>query len=298
MSPRLSPDNVADHLRDLRLLAPDEPATVRPLTGGEHDVRFAVTGPRRGFVVKQALPAPGGDPSRILVEHRAMGTIRPPIPDGCIPSVLAVDPANAVLVLDALPPTARALSDALADGRPEPRVAEFAGMMLGAVHRIGRDRPGVAARFPDRSWFRATRLAALRRASADVRPAPPILEVLAGLDTRAVTMVHGSYVPANLHVADRRVILAEYEAAHWGDPSFDTGLCVGDLLAAGAASSAEVFWSAYRSRMSGAEAVAADEGRTVAVALLRMRSVGSPRAAELLSSPPETVGELARSAAG
>lgn len=298
MSLRLSSDNVAEHLRGLRLLAPDEPATVRPLTGGEHDVRFAVTGARRGFVVKQALPAPGGDPSRILIEHRAMGTIRPPIPDGCIPSVLAVDPVNAVLVLDALPPTARPWADELAAGRTEPRVAEFAGMMLGAVHRIGRDRPAVGERFPDRGWFRATRLAPLRQALADVRPAPPVLDVLAGLDTRAVTMVHGSYVPANLHVADRRVILAEYEAGHWGDPAFDTGLCVGDLLAAGAASSAEIFWSAYRSRMSGAEAVAADEARTVVVALLRMLATGSPRAAGRLASPPATLGELARSAAG
>jgi 5-methylthioribose kinase len=239
MSLTLSVENLPHYLRTQGVLAADEePVRVERLSGGVSGIVLKATTPRRRFVAKQALPRLDvaeewlSDPARIVIEHRAMGTVRPGMPDGSVPAVFHADRENFVILMECAPEGAVNWKESLLAGGVEPWVAAAAGSMLADIHDIARIRPEVRTKFEDTTFFHQLRVDPFHVKLMSVHPdlTPRLKAVVDGMAARRTTMVHGDYSPKNILVFERRLILLDYEVAHWGDPAFDVSFCLGHLL--------------------------------------------------------------------
>jgi 5-methylthioribose kinase len=239
MSLNISVENLPDYLRSRRLTTPDEePLRVVRLSGGVSGTVLKVTTAGRRFVVKQALPRLDvaeewlSDPARIFIEHRAMGTIRPGMPDGSVPAVMHADRENFLILMECAPEESENWKENLLAGKVEPAVAAAAGSMSADIHHVARIRPEVRAKFEDTTFFHQLRVDPFHIKLMSVHPdlKPRLQDVVDRMAARRVTMVHGDYSPKNILVCGPRLILLDYEVAHWGDPAFDVSFCLGHLL--------------------------------------------------------------------
>jgi 5-methylthioribose kinase len=60
--------------------------------------------------------------------------------------------------------------------------------------------------------------------------APAIHAEAARMLAHRETLVHGDYSPKNLFAYPDRVLMIDFEVAHWGDPAFDAAFCLTHLL--------------------------------------------------------------------
>jgi 5-methylthioribose kinase len=73
--------------------------------------------------------------------------------------------------------------------------------------------------------------------------------------TRKASLVHGDWSPKNILVHDGRAIAIDFEALHFGDPSFDAAFLLNHLLLktfygiAGAPRLALIFWHVLQSEI-------------------------------------------------
>jgi aminoglycoside phosphotransferase (APT) family kinase protein len=112
-------------------------------------------------------------------------------------------------------------------------------------------------------FFETLRLEPYYRYTAGRLPdAMPFYDALiADTLANAITLVHGDYSPKNVLVRQDRLVLLDYEVAHWGDPAFDVGFAMTHLLSkahhvaahrARFAEAARLFWRSYAGEVGAA----------------------------------------------
>ncbi len=221
------------------------PFEVRRLTGGVSSLVFMARGMSgMRLVIKQSLErlavaeewlAPR---ERILTEAEAMTALASVLPEGSVPSVYFIQAAKFTYGMQAAPQDAVLFKSALMEGRWEEAWFDAAGEMLATLHRETSWRADeFGTRFADQTMLDVLRLDPYYRRAArahpDLKEAFARAEKCAKSDARC--LVHDDYSPKNIFVqpATGRLILLDYEGAHWGNPAFDVGFFLTHPLAKG-----------------------------------------------------------------
>jgi Ser/Thr protein kinase RdoA (MazF antagonist) len=89
--------------------------------------------------------------------------------------------------------------------------------------------------FGNREFFEQLRIEPFFVRSAERNPQArgAIDDVIQRLRAPGQVLVHGDYSPKNMLVRDERVVILDWEVAHWGEPRFDLAFCVSHLLLSG-----------------------------------------------------------------
>jgi hypothetical protein len=320
------PHQLDHYLRARGSLQPGEVMQTAVLSGGVSNKAVLVFWPDgRSWVVKQALPKLRvqadwfSDPARIHREALGLRWYTQVAPPGAVPELLFEDEVEHVLAMQAVPQPHENWKAMLLRGALDfDHVRQFAAL-LGCCHRRATGCGAeIRPLFADRRYFEALRLEPYYRyAAARVPEATDFLDALIDETlATAVTLVHGDYSPKNVLVRDGRLVLLDYEVAHWGDPSFDAGFALTHLLSKAHhlvaqrprfAEAANLFWQTYagevRDRFSGIEARAVRQTLGCLLARVDGRSPleylsGAERdrqrraALALMHRPPYTIDEL------
>jgi len=216
----------------------------------------------RAWVLKQALPKLRvavdwfSDPERIHREAVALQWYARLAPRGSVPSLVFEDRERHLLGMEAVPQPHRNWKNSLLEGNLRHDHFEQFGRLLGDVHRQAASEPELHRVFADTSFFESLRLEPYYLYSAEQVPeaADFLHRLVADTRARAVTLVHGDYSPKNILIRDDRLVLLDYEVAHFGDPAFDLGFSLAHFcskahhmpdLRLGFAGAAEIYWRTY-----------------------------------------------------
>jgi hypothetical protein len=259
----------AAYLRAKRFVVADEDLSMECLPGGVSNrtvlVRFS---DGRCWVLKQALPKLRvavdwfSSPERIHREALALQWFGRLAPAGSVPRFEFDDESNHLLGMQAIPFPHQNWKAVLLSGRVNFKHVEQFGRLLGLFHRQASQVCEVRRAFEDRSFFESLRLEPYYLYSAE--QVPEAAEFLHRLveETRScrLTLVHGDYSPKNILLWDDKLILLDYEVAHFGEPAFDLGFSLTHFLSkahhltaqrALFAEAAILYWQVYRQTLGG-----------------------------------------------
>jgi 5-methylthioribose kinase len=259
------PESLLAYLRASGRIGPGEHPVLRPLAGGVSSRVMLVERepPADSWILKQALPKLRvavdwfSSPERMRREALALRWTAELVPQGSAPTLLWEEPDSHLLAMTAVPQPHVNWKTALLQGRGLEHAEAF-GRLLGIVHRRAWERRAeVQADFADRSFFESLRVEPYYRYTASRVPAAASFlgALIEETDRVTETLVHGDYSPKNVLVHDGRLVLLDYEVAHFGDPAFDVGFSTAHLLskanhlrglASSFARAATESWRAYR----------------------------------------------------
>ncbi len=287
------------HLRRLGYVNGGSLPPWRLLSGGISNwvVLFECNG---GVVVKGALArlrVPElwlADPTRAVLEGRAMAALGARLPHGSVPRVLFVDESASLVGMACAPAAATPWKDALLRGDVDPNVAREVGTLLGRMHRAAWDDMEIASQFRNLDLFRQLRLDPYHGRAADVADergehdvARLLREGANAMTGRRSTLVHGDYSPKNLLVTAGGVMAIDFEVVHWGNPDFDTAFLLTHLAlkaihrpaaAASLADAAHAFLEGYAAAVERRGLSEATDGALrQAGCLIRARADGKSR---------------------
>jgi 5-methylthioribose kinase len=212
------------------------------------------------------------DRSRILVERDCMAYLGTLLPPGSVPVVRFSDEESFAFGMTCAPPDGVLWKEALLGGVVENAAAERAGSLLGRIHSAAAGDEWARRRFIDQTVLIQGRVDPYHLTAAQANPdlAPIIHAEVERLLGTQLMLVLGDYSPKNTFVYADRVLVLDFEVAHWGDPAFDVAFCLTHLSlkackfpdrAASYLGAARLFWAAYIG------AVPDDHGRTEAAAV-------------------------------
>jgi tRNA A-37 threonylcarbamoyl transferase component Bud32 len=261
------PAALLHYLRQAGRIAPEEAPTTTILRGGVSN-RTVLLQRESGqaWVLKQALEKLRvavewhSDPIRIEREALGMVTLAMLLPDGAVPKLVFLDPAQHLLAMEAVPQPHDNFKSLLMAGRIEPDNFRQFGELLAAIHRGGWvRRDEFATAFADRQFFESLRLEPYYLYPTTLPSIPGqardfLLRLIERTRRTQDTLVHGDYSPKNILVHDGKLILLDHEVIHFGDPAFDIGFSFAHLLSKahhfpalrGAfADAASLYWNTY-----------------------------------------------------
>jgi len=252
------------YLRQKGFVAWGEDLTLECLPGGVSNrtvlVRFS---DGRSWVLKQALPKLRvavdwfSSPQRIHREALALRWFARLAPSGSVPNLEFEDETNHLLGMEAIRFPHQNWKTVLLAGNVSFNHVEQFGRLLGLVHQRASDDHDVRQIFADTSFFESLRLEPYYLYCAE--QLPESAEFLHRLveETRScrLTLVHGDYSPKNILLRDDKLVLLDYEVAHFGEPAFDLGFSLTHFLSkahhlpaqrALFAEAAVLYWRTYR----------------------------------------------------
>ena len=145
-----------------------------------------------------------------------------------------------------------------------------------------------------------------RAAAANPDLAADIEADIERLLERRRVLVLGDYSPKNLIVYPDHLLALDFEVAHWGDPSFDTGFMLTHLMAkalhrpdrvAELMAAASAFWHSYAETAAEAGAGEPETAGELAVLML-CRADGKSRLEYLTAQQRDTLRAVARRLVG
>jgi len=169
---------------------------------------------------------------RIWRETAAMQCLAPLLPAGVIPRVLFEDRDNYLFAMEAAPRAHIVWKQLLLEGCADVSIARRLGSYLAAMHQGTANRPDLASQFGDTEVFRQLRVDPFYRRVAAAAPAaaPHIDRLIAEMFNLPICLVHADFSPKNVLIAGERIVLVDFETAHYGDPAFDLGFFLSHLL--------------------------------------------------------------------
>jgi aminoglycoside phosphotransferase (APT) family kinase protein len=226
------------------------------------------------------------DVRRVVREAEAMEWLRERLGGPHIPRLLHLDRERNLLVMEAVPAAAENYKSILLRGEVDLALAEQFGWLLARIHNATADLE-THRRFGDATFFDELRLSPYYDTAAARHPdlAPRIRELRRECRESTFCLVHGDYSPKNVLVLHGRLILLDYEVAHFGNPSFDLGFALTHFLAKalhvpgrGPAfiAAARRFWETWRRDSRIAPEATAHAGQHLGAVLLARMDGKSP----------------------
>ena len=255
---------LAEYLRQRGLNTGCETPAFQNLAGGVSNRTVRVSFPEgRAWVLKQALGKLRvsvdwfSDPERIHREALALKWYAQLTSLGSVPNLVFEDHKQHLIGMEAVPFPHQNWKCELLNGKLDLSYFEQFGAMLGIIHRRAAAHPEIAEIFADAAFFESLRLEPYYLYSAGQVPeaADFLHELVADTRSRRVTLVHGDYSPKNILVYDGRLVLLDYEVAHFGDPGFDLGFSLAHFCSKAHhlpdrrmafAGAAALYWRTYR----------------------------------------------------
>ncbi len=204
------------------------------------------------------------DRERVFVERDCMEVLGERLP-GSSPEVVFSDDERIVFGMTIAPPGGVLWKQEHDAGKADPARTELAGELLGKLHAVTAGDAALAGRFGAAWPLVQGRVDPYHRTVARVHPelADAIEAEVERLLACQRCLVHGDYSPKNLIAYPDRMLMLDFEVAHYGDPAFDVAFLLALVLLDGMrhddpafAAEARRFWRVYR----GAAGAAARRG--------------------------------------
>ncbi len=235
----LSPDNLPQYLAG-RGLAKRGGVRACALGGGVSNIVLLIewaNEPYRRWVAKQSLGKLRvkddwrSDRGRIFREAKAIQALRPLLGDS-VPEVIYIDRENYLFIMTAAPMGSLAWKELLLGRRADLATAHQVAELLARIINGSRVDPWGYMEFSDRTVFDQLRIDPYYRTAAGRHPdvATALGELIADSWKIQTALVHGDYSPKNILVRGHKVVLIDFEVAHCGDPSFDSGFLLNHLF--------------------------------------------------------------------
>jgi 5-methylthioribose kinase len=143
-----------------------------------------------------------------------------------------VDPDNYTFGMTCAPAGGVLWKQALLEGQIELDAARRVGELLGRIQRRSATDPVAGERFADQSVLIEGRVDPYHLTTALRHPdvAAVIHDEVDRLLATRRTLVLGDYSPKNIFVYPGRLLIIDFEVAHWGDPAFDIAFCLTHLV--------------------------------------------------------------------
>jgi aminoglycoside phosphotransferase (APT) family kinase protein len=248
------------YLRGLGVAPADGEVRARSLGGGISNVVLLAEWDGGGVVVKQPLAELAVDDvwefdrDRVFIERDCMAVLGERLP-GATPAVVFSDDERFVFGMTVAPSGGAIWKQEHDAGIADPARTELAAELLGRLHAVTAGDEALATRF-HASWpLIQGRVDPYHRTAAQAHPelAERIEEEVDRLLATRRCLVHGDYSPKNLIAYPDRMLMLDFEVAHWGDPAFDVAFLLALVMLDGmrhdgAAFFAEArrFWHVYR----------------------------------------------------
>jgi 5-methylthioribose kinase len=212
--------------------------TLQTLPGGiSSDIAIVEDNGLR-YVVKAALSRLRvaadwrSDPARSHVEVEALRVAEELLGPERVPHVLWDDQEAHRFAMDLVGPQFHNWKTELLAGRVDYDTATSAGEVLGLLHSRSSTRLDLRERFGDTRYFYELRVVPYFLRIACVHPviAGHIERMIADIENHSAALVHGDFSPKNLLVDGSRIVVLDWEVAHWGDPRFDVAFCLTHLF--------------------------------------------------------------------
>jgi len=220
----------------------DEPV-VENLSGGVSSNVWKIVLKNNRWVMKQTLGKLKveedwfSDVERIHREHEVMEALYHFVPKGAIPKVLHVDYINHIYMMACAEEEAQTWKDILMKGNFSISVAENAAYLLREIHHHSNSIDAVdKAKFQDQKYFIQLRVDPFHCRLMQKYPelSSSIQKLIDELTVQKTCLVHGDFSPKNMLVEkDNKIVLIDFEVAHWGNPVFDVAYCLGHLMLKG-----------------------------------------------------------------
>ena len=173
------------------------------------------------------------DQSRIFRETACLNAISKYVGPEYVPRVYFEDRENFACLLECAPKNTVTWKEELLRGKFDHLVFEKVSSLLANFHRNTQNIEALERQFGDITNFLQLRISpyveAISRRHTDLEP--QLGEVIAGLVTQKLCLVHGDMSPKNiLLLPDRRVWIIDCEVAHYGNPAFDIAFCMNHLI--------------------------------------------------------------------
>lgn len=258
----LTESTTAGYLQERGVIPRGVPTMGESLGGGISNRVIRVTWDGGCLVAKQPLPRLRVEADwafsldRAEVEERCMRYLGHILPPGSVPKVLYSDRTDHVFAMTCAPGGGEVWKDALLRGEIDESTAVRAGSLLALLHCRAADDPQAREYFDDQAVLVQGRIDPYHRTASTRHPAlaQAIDEEVARLLATRESLVLGDYSPKNVIVYADRLLILDFEVAHWGDPAFDTAFCLTHLvlkacrlpkLADAYLAVAAAFWNAY-----------------------------------------------------
>lgn len=234
---QLTPETLGAYLAERGLVSDPAALSIRELGGGVSNCVSLIEGLGIRWVAKQSLGKLRvkdnwtSQRERIFREAAALESLGPTL-DGAVPKVVHVDRTNFLFVMTAAPEGSVVWKESLLDGQVSIAVAERAGGLLAAMISTSQHDWAFQQQFADRTVFDELRIDPYyRTAAARCGEAREALERLIEDSWKIQSsLVHGDYSPKNMLVFGDSIFLIDFEVAHWGDPTFDSGFLLNHLM--------------------------------------------------------------------
>ncbi len=239
------PENGDEDLKAVEELLPswgiskEENPRLTILGGGVSNLVVKVETQSRTFVVKRALPKLRvdedwfADRDRIVREAACLRVIGKCVGQEFSPRVLCEDGTNYACLLECAPEGTTTWKKNLLTGKVDPVVTEKVASFLSRFHGKTREDEDIRREFLDQSNFMQLRINPylVRISERHVDLKEQLDEIISGLTTRKLCLVHGDFSPKNiLLLPDGRVWIIDCEVAHYGNPAFDVAFCANHLI--------------------------------------------------------------------
>ncbi len=232
------PDALIAYLRAQSYIEDEEVPFIHVLAGGVSNKTVLVKrSSGDAWVVKQALPKlrVAADwfcsPDRIIREAEGMRSLYDLAPPGTITQMIALDPANFLLLMEAVPEPHANWKSMLLNGEIVDDHFKQFGELLAAIHSRSRLDLSLATAFDDRGYFESLRLEPYYSyALSNVCEAHFLADLIEQTRLRRFTLVHGDYSPKNVLDHNGKLVLLDHEVIHFGDPAFDIGFSLTHIL--------------------------------------------------------------------
>lgn len=251
------------YLRNQGLIKFDEECNIELLSGGVSNKTVLLTkGKGVQWVIKQALDKLRVeedwycDESRITIEYQGLKWFSEILPKGSIPQPVFFDEGNHIFCMTAVPKPHYNLRTLILDEVINPILFKKLGVMLGVFQNAGRHSKEAKSLFHDKRFFIDLRMEPFYLFTASQIPeAERFLKDLVKRTLKiSETISHGDYSPKNVLVRNDEVVLLDFEVTHYGDPAFDIGFFLCQVLSfanhlphlkLGLQEAALAFWNSY-----------------------------------------------------
>jgi predicted TIM-barrel enzyme/aminoglycoside phosphotransferase (APT) family kinase protein len=300
----LDTQTLPDYLRERDIVLAHDDIHVEELGGGVSNVVLRWRTTDRCGVVKQSRPRLRvrdewlSDVRRVLNERDAIAYLADRLPAGTVPSLTFSDDTCLVLGMECAPEDALVWKPLLLSGQLEPERARHAGELLSQIHAVTLDDVAAANRFVARPLLDQNRLDPWYRAAAAVHA--DLHEVFEYAIERLLVvrrvLVHGDYVPKNMLVSERGILVLDWEVVHFGNPGYDVATFINHMLLkgfrkdasrSGFVGMADAFWRAYGAGAPAGEIGLIEQEALLQLGILMLARVDGKSKVEYLSDESE-----------
>ncbi|HUA03192.1 MAG TPA: aminoglycoside phosphotransferase family protein [Solirubrobacteraceae bacterium] len=233
----IEPAELPAYLREKRVVPPDTEVEVSSLSGGISNVVLLAEWHRGAVVVKQPHAELAVDDvwpfdrQRVFVERDCMSVLAERLPSSA-PEVVFSDEERFLFGMTLAPPGGTIWKHEHDAGIADPKRTDLAAQLLSRMHTETANDAALEARFGANWPLIQGRIDPYHRTAAAAHEdvADRIEHEVQRLLATRSCLVHGDFSPKNLIAYPNRMLMLDFEVAHYGDPAFDVAFLLALLV--------------------------------------------------------------------